>query len=340
MAVVSISDIYVPALFAQMEQERQTQTNIFVRSGVVQPSAILQANVVNGGRIIELPNYNPLTLGEPNVSNDNPADFSVPKNIATTKQHARALIKNESWSSMNLANELALHQNGMGDPIEAITNRIGDYWANNSQQVILNSLMGILADNIANDSSDMVITAGTDAVGLPTAAEIVSLTNIVKAKQTLGDKQGQLTQISVHSAVFSTMVIQNQVITIPASATSPRIDFYNGLEVLVDDGLPVTIGANRLLYTCVLSGRGLFGSASGMVDNPSEYFRIPSAGKGAGQDVLWSRRNDYFHPFGFDFTSVAVAGNSATWAELATVTNWNRIWSRKNVPLAYLRVNN
>lgn len=340
MAVVQNIDVYDPQLFARLVQERQTERNIFVRSGVVLPNSIMQSQVVQGGRNIELVNFNPLTLSEPNDSNDNPAIFSVPKKIDTAVQRAKALVKNDSWSAMDLASQISLNPTGAGDPLQAITNRLGDNWTNYEQKVVLNSLQGVMLDNIANDAGDMVVTVGTDAVGLPTVAEMFSLDNFVRAKQTMGDAQGVLTQITVHSAIYSRMVTQNQVITVPASQTSPRVDFYNGLEVLVDDQTTVTVGVNRLMYTCILSGRGLFGSAMGYNPKPFEMIRIPGAGNGGGQEVIWSRINEYIHPLGLDFTSNTIAGQSATWAELALAVNWNRKWNRKNIPLAYLRVNN
>jgi hypothetical protein len=30
---------------------------------------------------------------------------------------------------------------------------------------------------------------------------------------------------------------------------------------------------------------------------------------------------------------------AATYAQLATAANWNRVWDRKNIPVAFLKVN-
>jgi hypothetical protein len=49
--------------------------------------------------------------------------------------------------------------------------------------------------------------------------------------------------------------------------------------------------------------------------------------------------NTIYHPSGCSFLSASVASNSATYAELAAAANWDRVVPRKNVPLAFLQVN-
>jgi hypothetical protein len=78
----------------------------------------------------------------------------------------------------------------------------------------------------------------------------------------------------------------------------------------------------------------------GTPEHPTELFRVPSAGNGSGQDIIFSRQTEILHPFGFSFSSASVAGQSATYAELALAANWTRVYaSRKNVPLAFIRTN-
>ena len=86
-------------------------------------------------------------------------------------------------------------------------------------------------------------------------------------------------------------------------------------------------------------GGGAIGSTNGKTMVPSEMERKPDTGNGGGQDIIYSRRSDLIHPLGFSFESASVAGQSATLAELATATNWNRIWDRKHIPMAFLQVN-
>jgi hypothetical protein len=334
MAVVQIADIYNPFVFAGMAQEAQTQLNKFITSGIAVMSPMLQQLISGGGNQGELPNFAPLGIPAPNLSTDNPATFSVPNKITSEKCRFRLITQNQEWSTMNIANELALQ-----DPVMAITGRIGEYWATVLQTEIINFLMGILADNIANDSSDMLYKIGTDAAGAVTAAERISGPAVLRAKQTLGDGAAKLTHIGMSSLLYTRLQEQELIVYLQTANTNVQIPTYLGYTVVVDDQFPAVAGVNRILYTVVLFGQGALGMASGRIDRPSELFRVPGAGNGGGQDLIFSRRNDLITAFGFDFTSASVAGQSATYAELALAANHNRIWSRKNIPIAYLQVN-
>ena len=74
-------------------------------------------------------------------------DKSTPNKITKAVMKYRLASQNQSWSTMDLAADLALQ-----DPVGAITNRIGNYWATSNERRLIQSTMGILADNVANDS--------------------------------------------------------------------------------------------------------------------------------------------------------------------------------------------
>lgn len=334
MAVVQIADIYNPFVFGAMAQEAQIALNKFITSGIAVMSPMLQNLISGGGNQGELPNFAPLGTPAPNLSTDNPATFSVPNKITSEKCRFRLITQNQEWSTMNIANELALI-----DPVMAITGRIGDYWATVLQTEIINYLMGILADNILTNSSDMLYKIGNDVAVPVGAAERISGPAVLRAKQTLGDGAQKLTHIGMSSLLYTRLQEQELIVYLQTSTTNVQIPTYLGYIVVVDDQFPATPQANRVLYTVVLFGQGAIGLASGRVDRPSELFRVPGAGNGGGQDLIFSRRNDLITVYGFDFTSASVAGQSATYAELLLAANHKRIWNRKNIPIAFLQVN-
>ena len=334
MAEVRLADIYNPLTFARRTQEAQLELNVFINSGVMVTDAELQNQIGAGGNIGELTNYNPLGTPEPNYSNDNPADNSTPNKVDSTKQRFRLASQNQSWSTMDLSRELALE-----DPVGAITGRVGKYWATTNERRLIRSMLGILADNVANDGGDMLYSVATDGAAAVADAERISPDVVLTAKQTMGDHAGSLTTIAMHSAIFTRLQRQNLIVYIPNARGEITIPTYLNYTVLVDDSLPAVMGTNRITYTCILFGGGCVGMANGKVATPSELDRKPSAGNGGGQDVIHSRRSDLIHPFGFDFTSSSVAGQSATFAELQDATNWDRIWARKHIPIAFLQVN-
>ena len=334
MAVVQLADIYNPLTFAGAEQEAQLELNAFLQSGVMTLDPRINAMASVGGNKGELPFFKPLGTTEPNYSNDDPTANSTPKKVTGAKMDWRLASQNESWSTMDLAKELALI-----DPAGAITSRIGAYWATTNESRLINSLVGVLADNVANDSGDMLFDIATDAAGAPAAAQLISGDAIIEAEQTAGDHQGGFTAIAMHSRIYSNLRKQQLIDYVRDAENNTQFATYDGKRVVVDDSLPAVAGTNRITYTTVLFGAGSVAAGEGQVETPSEMLRSPSGGNGGGQSTIYSRRSDIIHPLGFSFVGASVAGQSATFAELATAANWNRVWNRKNVPMAFLKTN-
>tara|TARA_R110000803_G_scaffold95395_1_gene163350 strand:+ start:20 stop:1027 length:1008 start_codon:yes stop_codon:yes gene_type:complete len=334
MAEVRIADIYNPLVFSAADQEAQIELNAFMASGVMVEDPRITAMASVGGNIGELPFFKPLGTEEPNYSNDVTGDSSTAKKITNAVMKYRLASQNQSWSTMDIAVDLAL-----ADPVLAITNRVGAYWATTNERRLIQSTMGILNDNVANDSSDMVVNIATDAAGAITAAELVSNDAILDAQQTAGDHQAGFSAIAMHSVVYSRLRKQQLITFIRDADNNTLFSMYGNLRVIVDDSLSAVAGTNRVTYTTVIFGNGAVVSGMGRTKVPSELYRDPQKGNGGGQETLYSRRADIIHPLGFEFGSASVAGQSATLAELATAANWSRVWERKNVPLCFLQTN-
>jgi len=338
MAVVQITDIYNPKTFGRRAQEAQTALNRFLQSGVAVPDAALQAQIAQGGNTGELTNFGALTADEPNYSNDDSGETSTPANITSGLQRFRVYHRNKSWSTMDLSRELALQ-----DPVGAITNRIGQYWATDDEQRIIASLLGILADNDANDSDDMLIDVATDDAAAVADTERIGGERVIDALQTLGDHKNSVTTLAIHSAIHARLQKQQLIDYVRDADNNIMFETYMGKRLIVDDSLPAVAGSNRVTYTCMLFAPGIFATANGQVLVPSEIDRVPEAGTGGGQDIIFSRIANVWHPVGFDFTSTTLTtvGNAAhaTYAQLKLAANWDRKFARKNVPLAFIQVN-
>lgn len=333
-AVVQISDIYNPLTFGRRTQQAQLQLNRFLRSGIAVNDPLIQSQLGTGGNIGDMSNFAPLTTGEPNYSTDNPASDSTPANISAQLAKFRSAARNKSWSTMDLARELALQ-----DPVAAITGRIGQYWATDDEQRLISSLLGILADNEANDNEDMVIDVATDGAGAVADAERIGGERVIDGLQTMGDHKDKITTIAMHSAIHTRLQKQNLIAYVRDADQNIMFETYMGKRLIVDDSLPAVAGSNRITYTCIMFGPGAVATATGRVLVPSEMERKPSSGDGGGQDIIYSRVHNVWAPYGFSFLSASVAGKSATYAELKLAANWNRVWERKNIPLAFIKVN-
>jgi len=337
MAVVALANIYNPVTFGRRSQEAQLQLNRFINSGIAVTDPLLSQQISQGGQTGEITNFNGLSITEPNYSSDVPATKSTPDNISNAVCRFRAAQRNKSWSTMDLARELALQ-----DPVGAITGRIGAFWKNDDEQRIMSSLIGILADNVANAGGDMVINVATDAVGSAVAAEQIGGDRVIDGLQTLGDHKDTLTTLAIHSKIHARLQKQNLIQFIRNSDNNLITESYMGKRLIVDDSLPAVMGTNRITYTCIMFGPGAIGYAPGQVLNPSEIQRQPDAGNGGGQDIIFSRVNNVWMPYGFDFKSATltgIAGVQANYADLKLAANWTRKWGRKNIPIAFIKVN-
>lgn len=339
MATVQLADIYNPLVFAQAEQEAQIELNRFISSGVSVRDPRIDNMASVGGNIGELPYYNPLTINEPNYSTDNPAVTSTPDNLSSSKMIYRLASQNKSWSSMDLSRELAT-----ADPVQAIANRIGQYWASINERRVIYSMRGVAADNIANDSSDMVFDISVAIDTGTTDANLVDRDAIIDALQTAGDHSSNMRVMAAHSKVISRLkkLDAANFTTEKLSNTNMEITRYGELVVITDDSLAgITYGTTPVntYYDTLFFAVGAVGSGEGRVMVPSEMDRNPDVGNGGGESIIYSRRADILHPYGMQFTSASVAGQSASWAELATAANWDRVYDRKNVPVAILRSN-
>ena len=331
---IQIADIYDPVKFATMAQEAQVEKNALVQSGVMVANSDLISACGTSGFTGDVDNIQPLTCDEPAYTNDKPADKLAAGKLGTQVMKYRKAARAKSWSAMNLAQGIALN-----DPMTGVTARIGHYWSVDVQKRVIQSLAGIMADNIANHDKDMVHDVATDAAGAVTDAEKASALNFLKALELKGDADN-IAAIAMHSSVFYGLRALGAVKKVHINENT-AFDEFEGKRVIVDDGLPAVAGSNRVKFTSVLFGAGAIAAGEGNMPNTiaSEYSRDPTAGNGGGQDTLFSRRTDIILPVGFSWTDTTVAGQSASYAELATAANWTRVWDAKNIPLAFLVTN-
>ncbi len=325
MAVTQIADVSVPAEFTQYITENSVEKSALVQSGIVTRNSAIDDQLRAGADSFSIPFWRDLPNDEANIASDDPAAHAVPRKLGTGKQVVRKAFLHSSWSAMNLASELS-----GSNALTRIQDRVGAYWQRQTQRRLVATLNGILADNVANDSGDML----NDVSSQSGAAANFSAAAVIDTAGTLGDSMRDLTAIAMHSATYKAALKADLIQTVPDSQGS-LIQTFRGLGILIDDGLPVDAG----VYTTVLFGAGVFGYGltAPRIAAGTEIENLPSAGNGGGQQILHSRVNLSIHPLGFQWREDSVADESPTIAELAVASNWDRVTDRKNVPLAFLR---
>ena len=200
--------------------------------------------------------------------------------------------------------------------------------------------LGIYNDNIGvtdsfHTQNDMV----TDAAG-PFSADAW-----IDAQAQLGDKLGVYGVAAMHRLVYTQMQKANLIDFVTDDVQKVQIPYYQGSRIVVDNGMPLFGSSGSRKSLVIFFGAGAIGYATETPAEGLEYERAASRGNGGGVDVMWTRRNYIMHPLGYSFLSTTITGNgtetrpaSASWADLALATNWNRVIAREHVPMAFMTV--
>ncbi len=200
------------------------------------------------------------------------------------------------------------------DPLKTIINRQTDYWQRAQKKTIIATLQGVIADNIANDSGDMV---------LDTNASITD-EDAIDAAYLQGDCADEFAVWWMHSKQMRVLKKANLIDFIPSSEQGGMLlPHYMGLRCITDDGLPVSSGE----YTAFMLKRNAIQWNELPVNTeggPLERDRKPRQGHGGGVTELVSRRHFVPHVSGTRFLDASTAREFATDAELALAANWDR----------------
>ena len=331
-----LSDVIVPAIFTPYVQQMTQEKSRLLRSGAMVADPVLSGNLAGAGLTFNEPSFKDLDNDADNVSSDDPGVNSSPNKIGTATEIQVRLSRNNSWSSMDLTSDLIGN-----DPMNAIANRVSDYWARREQAAFIATMKGLFADNAT--VTDAYHTQNDMTVDIKGASFTNGVTNFsaeafIDATLTLGDSLEALTMCCVHSVVYGRMLKNNLIDFISDSANGQaiRIPTFLGRELVVDDGLPVTGG----VFESWMFGRGAVRNGRGAPKTPTELTRSASAGNGAGQDTLFNRVEWCMAPVGYAYIGTAAAGgpsNAATTNNLAAATSWRRVFpERKQVKIARL----
>lgn len=336
MATVQLADIIDVTVFQDLPAVNSPEKTAFFQSGIVTRNSLLDGLATAAGKTAELPFWNDIDpTVAPNLSNDNPASIATPAKVVQGEQISRKAFLNKGLSATDLASEIAMGPRAM----EHIRNRVDTYWLRQWQRRLIAATNGVLADNVASNSSDMVVSVAAESIAGQSATTRFNRDAFTDAVYTMGDAATELRAIGVHSRVMQQMVKNDDIVYIPDSMGQLTIPTYMGLRVIVDDGHTVTAGTtDGFKYTSVLYGEGAFGFGDGAPLNPVEVEREAAQGNGAGVETLWTRKTWILHPFGFQQTGTP-ASVSFSLAELANAANWSRVVERKNVPLGFLVTN-
>lgn len=336
MAEVRLSDVVIPAVWESYGEVNSPELTAFLSSGVVANTPVLNAHANGPSDTGHLPYWLDLDqTAEPNYGNDDPSDLATPAKIGTSQLAYRKSFLNFGWSSMDLVPQLI-----SADPLAQIRKRTSVYWLRALQRRIIALARGVLAENIANDSSDMLIDISTQDGVNATVNNRFNSNAFIHAVYTMGDAAMQFKAIGVHSMVMAQMVKNDDIAYVADSDGKLTIPFYKGMYVIVDDNMPVIAGTTSgYRFVSVLFGAGFIGMGVGTPKTPVGVQRVEAAGGGEGMETLWERKTWLLHPAGHNWVEGSLVEKSPTLADLMLEAHWDRLYERKQVPIAFLITN-
>ena len=351
-----ISDVIVPAVFTPYTQQLTMEKTAIIQSGIAARDDFLDNLLAGGGLTFTVPSWQ--DIGDPaeNVSSDNPNINSTPNVTGTSAEVAVRLSRNSSWSTMRLATALA-----GADPMQSIAARVSDYWVRRLQRAFVAVAQGIFAtneladptlgragdtginaaygttDDLTNDVSD----AGVFTSGLTdfNAEAFIDTTTL------LGDAAEDVTAVFMHSIVYSKAQKNNLIDFIPDAEGHINIPVFLGRRVIVDDGMPNPAGdesngaqTGSGIYHTWLVGPASFRLGVSTPIVPTEVFRFPDRGNGAGSDILYNRVEWCVHPVGHAWVGHGtVSEGGPTNGALSESGSFVRVFpERKQIKLARL----
>ena len=327
MAKTGVADIIIPTEFEKYAIERTAALSAFVQSGIVENAPEFDVLASGGGREVKMPFWKDLTATRQLLSDS--ASLAVNK-IGSDQDIARIQNDAQVWSVNHLAKVIS-----GDDPMQAIIDLVGDYWARTDQSLVISSLKGIFG---AATMAGNKLTIAAEATGSVSSATQLNGSTFVDATVKLGDRGDLLTAIAIHSATEAALRKLDLIDFIPDSEGKAQIKTFQGRRVIVDDNMPVRAGTTSgLVYTSYLFGPGAFAKGAAPLDSTplqggmgTEGVEIYRAGLDS-DTALINRRRYILHPRGVKFTSASVAGDTPTNAELETAANWTRVFENKNV---------
>jgi hypothetical protein len=332
MATTRLTDVIYGPLFLPTTRQRIAEVSVIRRSGIVSQDDEIQAFANGPGNKVEMPFWNDIS-GDSNVSSDDPAQSATPNKLTQGQDEARKIRRNNGWQTANLVKSLLAE-----DPLAVVADLIADYWVREEQKVLVSELTGVFADTLMSGNVLDVASENAAVDGVNLDAEVAA-----NAYALLGDAGGGLTAIMMHSRVFWNLHAQRAIVYMKDPVTGLGFNTWDGKAVLVDDKCPRVAGSTSgYKYTSYLFAGGAIGYAEATGEGgpavPVETDSAPAAGNGEGVRTVWYRRHWVMHPRGVKFDGTP-AGESPTNAELATGTNWTRVYDPKNVRLVAVVTN-
>ena len=316
----TLADVIVPELFNPYVVNKTMELSALFQSGIITNNAEFDRLASEAAPIHNMPFFEDLTGDAENVVEG--ASLTA-KKITSKKDVSTTIRRANMWAATDLSAALA-----GSDPMAAIGSLVAGFWARNMQKELISVLAGVFGTYTGSEGAVTPLESHILDISKLTGAKAnISAGAFIDALQLLGDAQGQLTAVAMHSATKSYLKKLNLIET-ERDSTDVEFETYQGRRVIVDDGCPVADG----VYTTYLFGQGAiaYGNGSPVGFVPTELDRDKKMGSGI--DYLINRRTFIMHPRGIAWQNVnRENAETVTRAELADAQNWKRVYEPKQI---------
>lgn len=329
MPATKIADVIVPELFNPYVINRTMELSALVQSGIIVNSPEFDRLASEAARTHNMPFFEDLTGDSESTLEDvemTPAKIGSNKDVSTT------LLRQKMWAATNLAAALA-----GSDPMKAIGDLAAGFWARDMQKELIALLAGIFGTYTPSGGTETTpmkdhildITKQSTA-----AAKNISASAFIDACQLMGDAQGLLTDVVMHSATKAYLK-KNNLIQTERDSTDVEFDRYQGRRVTVDDGCPVDKDGT---YTTYLFSQGAVALGNGNPVGHVETETDRDKKTGGGVDFLINRKAYILHMRGVAYTGkVREHVETPTREELRLAENWNPVYEPKQLRVVALK---
>ena len=325
MAITTMADMkIVPEKFTEYTIQRTTEKSALARAGIATPDALaeqLMAGTPEGGRFITLPHINPLD-GDDEVFGEQSITVG---GITTDDQVVTLLMRQRAWGASDLSHVLS-----GADPMAAVGEMVSDWWVAKEQAVYLSILAALLdpAKGTLKEHVNDISAKSGEAGG-------ISVESTLDSKQLMGDAFDKLGVVFMHSATYTALQKQQQIVTEYSSDLKVKFDNYLGYQVVVDDGMPV----KGSVYDTYFIGAGAFvrqdGTPAGFMGTETDRDKL------GAKSYLINRRCMVIHPRGISWNKSGSYTDPTKYypanVDLAKPENWKLVVDHKNVPIVCLR---
>ena len=330
MASTVRSDVIIPEIFTPYLVEATTQRDAFLASGVVAPLEAL--NATEGGDFVNIPNWKANLAGDFEVLTDS-TSLTV-GNITADKQVGVILHRGRAFESRDLAGLAA-----GSDPMAAIGDKLGAYIANQRQKDLVQSLAGVFGslNNNTNASAFFGLTIDSELADTPT---VLSPRHVAEARALLGDAGDKLSVIVMHSKTFYDLYERRAIDyvddtlvrgtsttqsggSIAGAYGSPQVPVYMGMRVVVSDDVETAGSGSTTEYGVYFMTAGSVASGEQAGINVETDRDILSKSSAMSVDLHY-----VYHPVGAKWNVTTV---NPSRSDLATATNWAKVYETKNI---------